>query len=53
MDEIIHTTIDAGSCVAIESCIEEVHFDLLLTHFVPTHGWNVLTVEHVQGQIVF
>ena len=53
MDEMAHTASDAGSSGAIEACIEEMHFDLLQTHFVPAYGWSVLTVEHVQSQIVF
>lgn len=53
MDKMAHTTTDAESSGAIEACIEEMHFDLLWTHFVPAHGWSVLTVEHVQSQIVF
>ena len=49
MDKMAHTASNTGSSGAIEACIEEVHFDLLQTHFVPTHRWNVLTAEHIQG----
>ena len=53
MDEMAHTASDAGSSGAIEACTEEIRFALLQTHFVPTHGWSVLTVEQMQSQIVF